>query len=42
MKILSIFVSDSNTELMEIALLADMVKELILDNEEVALPGTHP
>ena len=39
MKILSIFVSDSNTELMEIALLADMVKELILDNEEVALPG---
>ncbi len=24
---------------MEIALLADMVKELILDNEEVALPG---
>ena len=39
MKILSIFVSDSNTELMEITLLADMVKELILDNEEVALPG---
>ena len=39
MKILSIFVSDSNTELMDIALLADMVKELILDNEEVALPG---
>jgi nucleoid DNA-binding protein len=39
MKILSIFVSDSNIELMEIALLADMVKELILDNEEVALPG---
>ena len=36
---LSIFVSDSNIELMEIALLADMVKELILDNEEVALPG---
>lgn len=31
--------SDSNIELMEIALLADMVKELILDNEEVALPG---
>ena len=39
MKILSIFVSESNTELMDIALLADMVKELILDNEEVALPG---
>ncbi len=39
MKILSIFVSDSNTELMEITLLADMVKELILDNEEVELPG---
>jgi len=36
---LSIFVSNSNVEFMEIALLADMIKDLILDNEEVALPG---
>ena len=36
---LSIFVFNSKARFMEIALLADMVKDLILDNEEVALPG---